>query len=64
MGGSLGKVCGGTVQTPMYKPGKGEVLSLPFKSLTDKTSEKCFKAREGKTDQKTEPRCLPFPCLK
>lgn len=43
VGGSLGKICGGTVLTPMSKLGMGLVLSLV---LIEKTSEKILIARE------------------
>lgn len=29
VGGIIGRVCWGTVQKPMYKPRKGEVVGLP-----------------------------------
>lgn len=43
VGGSLGKICGGTVLTPMSKLGMGQVLGLV---LIEKTSEKFLMARE------------------
>lgn len=43
VGGSLGKVCGGIVPTPMSKLGMGQVLGFV---LIVKTSEKLSMARE------------------